>query len=92
MVRAPRRERWAILGAGLEAVEAEAAGGRVRPTRVAAAANLPFDRLQQYLAELQAAGLLEPGDPPRLTEKGRGFLDEYRRWSRVLSTFGLDAA
>lgn len=90
----PRRERWSILGAVLEAIEAEAetSRGRVRPTRVASAANLPFDRLQQYLAELHAAGLLEPDDPPRLTQKGREFLDEYRRWSRVLSTFGLDAA
>lgn len=89
----PRRERWSILGAVLQAIdeEAEAPRGRVRPTRVAASANLPFDRLQQYVAELQAAGLLDPGEPPRLTQKGRQFLDEYRRWSRVLSTFGLDA-
>lgn len=87
----PRRERWTILGEVLDALQAEAASGRVRPTRVASAANLPFDRLQQYLTELQAAGLLEPDDPPRLSAKGRAFLDEYRRWSRVLSTFGLDA-
>lgn len=87
----PRRERWTILGAVLAALEREASEGRVRLTRVASAANLPFDRLQQYLHELESAGLLEAGEPPRLTEKGRVFLDEYRRWSRVLSTFGLDA-
>lgn len=86
----PRRERWAIIGAILTGIELETQqGARARTTRVAAHANLPFDRLRTYLDELAAAGLLAD-DPPTLTPKGREFLVEYRRWSRVLGAFGLD--
>ena len=87
----PRRERWTIIGAILLEVEREGARGELgRVTNIALRANLPYDRLVTYLGDLEAAGFVQLGRVPALTEKGRAFLREYRQWLEVLQRFGLD--
>ena len=58
-------------------------------SNVAVRANLSYDRLIGYLNELGAAGMVEGERMPRLTAKGRAFLQEYRQWRGVLDRFGL---
>ena len=87
----PRRERWDIMGAILDAIDEESARGpQARVSNLAVRANLSYDRLVGYLEELARAGMVDgSGRMPRLTAKGQAFLAEYRQWSQVLERFGL---
>ncbi|HKZ48961.1 MAG TPA: winged helix-turn-helix domain-containing protein [Thermoplasmata archaeon] len=87
----PRRERWAVVLAILEAIDHHRStyGENARITHVATTANLPYDRLMEYLRELGRAGLITEEHMPRLTEKGAALLRHYRQWNEVLSRFGL---
>lgn len=58
-------------------------------SNVALRANLPYDRLMAYFAELAAAGMLTDERLPALTDKGQAFLRAYRQWTEVLDRFGL---
>ncbi|MGQ0537110.1 MAG: winged helix-turn-helix domain-containing protein [Methanobacteriota archaeon] len=87
-----RRERWALVGSILEAIEEERerGGERARVTNVANRANLAYDRHQLYLANLSAAGLIEAnGSMPHLTDRGADFLRRYREWLAYLNEIGL---
>lgn len=88
----PRRERWSIVIAVLEAIEAQRAahGDAARVTNVATAANLPYDRLMEYLEDLAERGFVTRDRMPQLTVKGREFLAAARQWRDVLGRFGLD--
>lgn len=85
-----RRERWAIAGEILSALQAEAARGPVATvSAVAMRANISHDRLHEYLADLQRQGLVGGGMPPRLTPRGHEFLQQYLAWSETLAAFGF---
>jgi predicted transcriptional regulator len=88
----PRRERWSIVIAILEAIEEQRrlAGEDARVTNVAMRANLPYDRLMLYLQDLAKAGFVTEERMPRLTAKGEDFLRAARQWREVLGRFGLD--
>jgi predicted transcriptional regulator len=85
----PRRERDAIFGSLLLAIDEASVAGR-GVTSVAAKANLPHDRMAAYLRELSAAGLVTVDRRPSLTTQGREALRTYRDWSAMLQRFGLD--
>lgn len=88
----PRRERGSILADILASLEAEAATPEPRITNVAMRANVPYDRLQAYLATLQERGLValgENGRMPRVTPAGQEFLRAYRQWGEALDRFGI---
>jgi predicted transcriptional regulator len=87
----PRRERWDIIGAILQALDEQwrEHGDGARVTNVALRANLSYDRMMLYLQELQQAGLITNDRMPHLTEKGREFLALYRQWIEVLGRFGV---
>ncbi|MGQ0534456.1 MAG: winged helix-turn-helix domain-containing protein [Methanobacteriota archaeon] len=89
-----RRERWAVVGSILYAIDEEhrTAGDRARMTRVATRANLAYDRLQVYIADLTGAGLVaRNGGIPHITESGMEFLRRYRIWQECLRGIGLEA-
>jgi predicted transcriptional regulator len=90
-----KRGRLEIVMDVLEALD----GAPQPPTRVATAANLPYDRLQPILEELAEKGLVELKPSPEgrgrvaaLTERGRRLLYEMRRLRKLLEDFGLDIA
>lgn len=88
-----RRERWTMLASVLRAIESEraSAGGEARATNVAQRAGVPYDRLQGYLAELRAAGLVQgEGRLPTVTPKGHEYLRQYNAWMESLARFGLE--
>lgn len=85
-----RREKWALVGAILAALEVEwHRGANGRLTNVAAKANVAYDRLQGYIIEMAANGLVTPSKIPQLTPKGREFLRHYRQWIELLDRFGF---
>lgn len=85
----PRRERSAIVGEVLEALSQAGGAGDLRLTQVAMRCNLPYDRFQEYVRDMQARGLVDPHDPFRLTTEGRELLAVFRSWRERLSMFGL---
>ncbi len=67
------------------------------PTRLASAANMPYDRLQPMLEDLERRGVVRLRPMPdgkgriaELTDRGRMLLYELRRLRKVLEDFGLD--
>ena len=60
----------------------------VRLTHVQARANVPFDRLKEYLEELRAKGLVER-ERWAPTAAGREFVSEFRRFQQLLDRFGF---
>lgn len=85
-----RRERWSISGAILGAIHSSSLDGRSYSlSALAVRANLSYDRLSEYLAELEAQGLVSMGRPPRLTPRGRAFLDREQQWIGLLSRYGF---
>lgn len=86
----PRRERSAILGEMLDALSQAGSRGDLRLTQVAMRCNLPYDRFQDYLHDLQARGLVDATDPFRLTPEGRELLAVFRSWRERLGMFGLE--
>lgn len=90
----PRRERWSVIGDIVSAIQHELGKGSAgRISNVATRANIAYDRLQPYLDELAATGLILTRDGsavPELTPKGREFLRHYRTWTAVLEDFGLE--
>jgi predicted transcriptional regulator len=88
----PRRERATILGELLEVLaEGEASSEPPSSTRMAARANLPYDRFAAYLDDLVRRGLVQAGPRPALTAAGREVLERFRAWREGLRLFGLPA-
>ncbi len=79
----------------MRAIQSEGEEG-AGPTRILYAANLSHDRLTQYIDELIEKELIQDVEPEEstrtyvLTEKGREFLQEYRKIERFSQAFGID--
>ena len=86
-----RREHAKILGDVLDNLEAlpRRQPGRVNLAGLASSANLPHDRLVEYLGELRLHGLVSGEHLPKLTDRGEQFLQCYRGWVRVQALYGL---
>ena len=70
------RDRLGIIASILEAAELVS-----RKTRIMYAANLSFKLLEKYLETVVQAGFVSVSDSDYvLTERGRDFLDKYRRF------------
>lgn len=76
-------------------------GGKIKPTHLMYKSNLSHKLLNSYLEELIQKGLVEvrEEDPKKrrqkinkfihITEKGLGFLEEFRRMKEFTNAFGL---
>jgi predicted transcriptional regulator len=71
-------------------------GGCARPTKILYGANLSYDRLQKYIAQLKEKGfIVEYKDEEEkvvwyeLTEKAYGFLEQFKRIQRFMDAFGF---
>ena len=63
--------------------------GEFHVTALAARANLPHDRLRTYLDELASMQLVQLEPVPRVTVRGRQFLECLHAWVRVQQMYGL---
>ncbi len=84
-----RRERSRIYYDILCSIIEQESETRAKITRVQNDVNLPSDRLRTHLREMGSLGLVEYGESLTSTEKGRAFVDEFRRVVEVLHQFGL---
>ena len=89
------RSKVRILADMMRAIQSEGEDG-AGPTKILYAANLSHDRLTQYLDELIEKELIrtiefdETNRSYYLTEKGREFLNEYKKIERFSQAFGID--
>lgn len=65
--------------------------GCSRPTKMATALNLSYDKLMDYVKELGKKDMVESSiDGICITQRGLQFLREYIRWSNFARSFGID--
>jgi predicted transcriptional regulator len=84
-----RRERSKIYYDILCSIIEQEAEARAKITRVQNDVNLPSDRLRTHLHEMSMLGLVDYGEHLASTEKGRVFVDEFKRVVEILRQFGL---
>ena len=58
-------------------------------TRIQVKINVPFDRLKNYLSELNDLGLIENKNTLKLTEKGKQYLEEYENVLDFMKRMGI---
>ncbi|MFO7835157.1 MAG: winged helix-turn-helix domain-containing protein [Candidatus Thorarchaeota archaeon] len=89
------RSKIRILVDMMRTIKREGSNG-VGPTRILYEANLSHDRLTQYLDELMEKRLILENDIDEntrvyaLTEKGREFLQEFKKVERFSEAFGIE--
>ena len=67
----------------------------IKTTSLLSKANLPHSRLEIFVKNLTGSGLINKIEYDGkntfvLTEKGRLYLEEYRRFSALANSFGLE--
>ena len=63
--------------------------GLARMTRVQYEVNVPYDRFKGYVDGLLKLGLVNSGDHLDLTQRGRAYVLEYRRFMSFLGSNGI---
>jgi predicted transcriptional regulator len=81
-----RRSRLEIVANSLQIL----ASGRRPPTRLAAVANLAYDRMANIVAALLEKGVVKENDGKiYITPEGLKMLEACRQWRRFLDALGL---
>lgn len=86
------RSKGRIFADILRAVQED---GNAKVTHILYRANLSYDRMTKYLAQLEESGLVSrsvEGDRTTfsITPKGTRFLAEFRKMEEFADAFGLD--
>jgi predicted transcriptional regulator len=89
MKRISRRDKLKIYGDLLSALYYKTNTEKIVLTRVQAEVNVPFDRLKNYISELEELGLIQDKDSLELTEKGKQYLREYEKVLEFMNRMGL---
>ena len=89
MKKISRRDKMKIYGDLLSALNSEANNEKIVLTRVQIQINVPFDRLKNYVSELKELGLVQDETSPKLTEKGKQYLREYRKVLEFMKRMNL---
>jgi len=89
MKKIPRRDKLKIYGDLLSVLYSEANTEKIVLTRIQTRINVPFDRLKNYILELNKLGLIQDEKTLKLTEKGKQYLIEYERVLDFMKRMGL---
>lgn len=84
-----RRDRLKIYGDLLAILYAEANSEKIVLTKIQVQINVPFDRLKNYISELNELGFIEDESSLKVTEKGKQFLTEYGKVLDFMKRMGL---
>ena len=76
--RKDRRDRLKLYYDILNAIQQEVSNGGAKPTRVQFLSNTSYDKLMRYLGILKDKNMIQK-DPLTLTDKGRQFLNDYKK-------------
>ncbi len=90
MKKIARRDKVKIYGDLLVILNAEGTSAdKIVLTHVQTKLNVPFDRLKGYIADLEDLGLIEDQASYKLTEKGRQYLNEYKKILEFMERMGI---
>ena len=89
MKKMPRRDKLKIYGDILSILDSEAKGEKIVLTRVQLKTNVPFDRLKNYLNELEELGLIQQTPNLGLMKKGKQYLEEYEKVLDFMKRMGI---
>jgi predicted transcriptional regulator len=88
MKKLPRRDKMKIYG-DLLSILSETNTEKVVLTRIQLKINVPFDRLNTYIAELNELGLIQDETSLKVTDKGKQYLKEYQAVLDFMNRMGL---
>jgi predicted transcriptional regulator len=89
MKKFPRRDKLKIYGDLLSVLYSEANTEKIVLTRIQTRINVPFDRLKNYILELNDLGLIQDEKTLKLTEKGKQYLSEYEKVLEFMKRMGI---
>ncbi len=90
MKKKARRNKMKIYRDLLFILKAEKSNtDKIVLTRVQAKINVPFDRLKSYISDLEDLNLIEDQLSYNLTQKGRQYLDEYKKILDFMERMGI---
>jgi predicted transcriptional regulator len=78
-----------IYGDLLAILIAEPKSEKVILTRIQVKMNVPFDRFKKYLSDLEELGFIESQASLKLTDKGRRYLEDYRKIIDLMNNMGI---
>ena len=90
MKKKARRNKMKIYGDLLSILKAEKNNtDKIVLTRVQTRINVPFDRLKSYISDLEDLNLIEDQLSYNLTQKGKQYLEEYKKIIDFMERMGI---
>jgi predicted transcriptional regulator len=90
MKKKARRNKMKIYGDLLFILKAEKNNtDSIVLTHIQTKMNVPFDRLKSYISDLEDLDLIENQISYNLTQKGKQYLDEYRKIVDFMERMGI---
>jgi predicted transcriptional regulator len=88
-MRIHRRDKLKIYGDLLSAINLQGKSEKIVLTKIQTQINVPFDRLKDYISELNTLELIQNEPNLILTEKGKQYLSEYSKILEFMKSMGL---
>jgi predicted transcriptional regulator len=90
MKKKTRRNKMKIYGYLLFTLQTEKRSlDKVVLTHIQTKVNVPFDRLKSYISDLEDLGFIEDQLSFNLTQKGKQYLDEYKKILDFMERMGI---
>ena len=90
MKKKARRDKMKIYGDLLSTLKSEQNNmDKIILTHIQTKMNVPFDRLKNYISDLENLELIEDQVGYNLTQKGKQYLDEYRKILDFMERMGI---
>jgi predicted transcriptional regulator len=90
MKKKARRDKMKIYGDLLDTLKSEKNNiDKIVLTHIQTKMNVPFDRLKNYISDLESLDLIEDQLNYNLTPKGKQYLDEYKKILDFMERMGI---
>jgi predicted transcriptional regulator len=90
MKKKARRDKMKIYGDLLNTLKSEQNNvEKIVLTHIQTKMNVPFDRLKSYISDLENLELIEDQVRYNLTQKGKQYLDEYKKILDFMERMGI---
>jgi predicted transcriptional regulator len=90
MKKKARRDKMKIYGDLLGTLKSEQNNmDKIVLTHIQTKMNVPFDRLKNYISDLENLDLIEDQVGYNLTTKGKQYLDEYKKIIDFMERMGI---